>query len=214
MPETVRPESIGRFVAVVGGAGLYDAYLVHDSFTDTNGTSIDVHVPEKAPGLWTENLGVWEIQSNAAQLQTAAGDSQNIVTIDASVADVTIEANITQRDAPMDIALVGNYTDQNNHWLGLWSGGNVFIFERLAGTYFNRNTGTATVNPGVGNSVTIRLVTNGDTITFFIGGVQKATFNTAGRAQKTATRHGFRDTGAAIPTPVRTADLNIFTIVR
>ena len=197
--------------AVLGGPAL--TLLVYDTFTDTNGTSLDAHTPEIAPGLWTEQLGQWEIQSNGAQLATIAGDNQHIATIDPGAADVTIETSITQRIGLMDIGIIANYQDQNNHWLCLWraDGDVASILQRTAGVYTDRGSVATAPEPGVGSSGTIKVVTSGDTITLFINGVQKVTYTTSGRALKTQTRCGIRDytTGGA---PPRGATFNDFSV--
>lgn len=53
-------------------AGPYYGYGIYDTFTDINGTNLNVHVPEK--GSWTEvdTGGLCDIQSNKAQI-TGAG---------------------------------------------------------------------------------------------------------------------------------------------
>jgi len=167
------------------------SYAVYDTFTDTAGTSLDAHAPEKKPAgaAWIESLGSWEVITGGfAQCVTTAGDEQCVAVIESGLASATIEVEVTV-GAATDARVVGNFVDQDNFWMGLInSSGQVILYDRTAGTFNPQDTDTFT--HGNGNTYALKLVTAGDDISFYVDGVLKCSYTTAGRAHKTATKAG------------------------
>lgn len=176
------------------------ALVVNDAFTDSNGTSLASHTiapTNTPPTAWTEQVGAWTISSNAATVAASAG-GDNILWLDAGVADVVFEALITL--APSTCANVGimfNYQDASNYWLaGLFRDGSLDtleIYKRVSGTY-TQVYQDSSAGLTLGSTVTLRMVTNGDAIEVLVnnGDSAYAIYSTGSRDLKTATKHGLR----------------------
>lgn len=188
----VKPESVGRFVAVVGGASdPYAAYRAYDSFTDANGTAIASHAPEKG-GPWASFGGAFTRTIESNRLSVAAnGGAEGGIQIDAGAADVTITVDLASvQDSYMGI--VFNWQDASNFW---WFGpsptnGQWFIFLVTGGTPAIFNADSAAV-PAPGDFGTIQVITAGDLLTCKkFSGATSYSGTIGGRSFKTATRHG------------------------
>lgn len=122
----VKPESLGRFVAVVGGASdPYASYTAYDAMLGANGASITARSPEKG-GPWTA------VSSNL--LTNGSGQSANST---GSISELTIPGladgyfvavgrNLTATQTN-HAWLLFNYLDASN-W---WAWGFYFNFMRL-----------------------------------------------------------------------------------
>lgn len=64
------------------------ALIFSDTFTDTDATSLDAHVPDLRPGsvMWVERAGDWQIANNRAVVAVAANSSH--ATVDSGESDM------------------------------------------------------------------------------------------------------------------------------
>lgn len=182
-------------------------YYLNDTFTDTSGTSITAHTPEKGGGAWVESQSTWQIQSNAAKVTTSSPDHQSVAVIEAGVANCLVEASIKQIVANNDFGIVVNYQDNNNYWLVSHVTNTVIIYQRLAGTFYQR-AAAIFAPPGNGNSELLSVAVNGDTISAYVNDNLVTSYTAVGRALKTATKHGIRD----YSTPAATGEFLSFSV--
>lgn len=160
-----------------------------DLFTDTNGVRLQSHVMNTGDG-WTEHVGIWDILTNRASLDTSAGDGHNVVTGPAGCADVTVESTIiTGGGAVFSAGVVANFVDINNFWIGYVEENAAYIYERNGGTLTQR--GSAVIVLAKSTSASIRLVAIGDTIAFFFNNLPVITYSVSSRPHKFATRCGY-----------------------
>jgi len=156
----------------------YPDYLVYDTFTGPNGTSLDAHTPEKddVGAGWVEVAGNWAITGGALPGSGTGGD---IATIAVGVAGHYAEAELTlQGKAP---GVIARYVDSTHFWVALMNGvtGAIDLYINNAG-FTNMGSIAATWNDGD----RLRLSCSGDVLTVLQNDVQKiqitnATFNTA-----------------------------------
>jgi hypothetical protein len=164
------------------------SYLVEDTFTRANSAS-SLGVADSGQ-TWTAHAGTWGITSDKGYLATQSGDS--VATVDAGAADIDMSCTITMQGAP---GLVFRATDNNNYLLFMYNGGEMQVWQRVAGSYTKLSGVTQGVTPGV--AYVYRVVTLGTSITTYLDGVLK---NSVTSSQfQTATRIGLRmnDSGAA-----------------
>jgi len=172
-----------RFIATSAGPTIF----AFDTFTDANNTDIDAHTMDIGSG-WTQEGGLLNIQSN--KLAGVTGDS--VVYVDSRQADCTIEAYITTGGISYDVGIVFNVTDGSNLWLcqliTIYNG--IRLYSRSGGTW----TEEKLMSTSITTSTTYKLsvVINGDDLDFYLDDVFVDTFNAAGRALKTNTKHGIR----------------------
>lgn len=81
-------------LAIEPDSDPYADYLVFDSFTDSNGTLLTNHVPEKKPAgaTWSAEAGTWEIQSNRARQTAVVPEGRAL--IETGEANVSVQATI------------------------------------------------------------------------------------------------------------------------
>lgn len=107
-----------------GGAAAdpYAAYLVYDTFTDANDTSLDAHTPEKdaVGGGWVENRGNFDIQSNEAN--DAAGDANTHAYMVTSASNVRVAVELVQVQAGHKVGIVTRQKASENGDDYFWSG--------------------------------------------------------------------------------------------
>lgn len=163
--------------------------LLRDTFTDTNGVTLDAHTPDYnlAAGVW--NKSDWQISSNTAV---------NTVVVDASIAintgqsDVYIEAVC---NAGTDLAgVVFRYTDSNNQWACYASVGDSELQIWQRATTWTKRAAVAYVPSG---AFTLVVTVVGAVVTAQIGATAVSYASMA--ADLTATNHGMRlgQTGTA-----------------
>lgn len=100
----------------LAAADPYADYLVYDTFTDSNGTTLAAHVPEKAPlgSSWAAYPSAYTIQGNMAATPSAA--DRQYQAIDAGAADVVVECDVVFPSPAKSIGLVGRLQDATHCW--------------------------------------------------------------------------------------------------
>lgn len=160
-------------------------YLLYDTFTDTNGTSLAAHTMNVGGG-WTAHSGTWTIEGNEAAC-TLVDESQ--ATADAGQADVEVSCDITTGAGGTFPGIAARWVDANNYWLGLVNDSQdiIQLYERSGGTYTERAAAVLSVAPGTTYTAVLRC--SGDLIEFTVGG-QTASYSSS--SHNTATRCGMR----------------------
>ncbi len=173
--------------------------LVNDTFTGTDGTNCDGRTPSPttAGNNWAKygtSTGAWSIQGNACQQTTIPAPlSDYQLAVDCGVADCTYTVDQTVTTT-WNGGIIANFVDTNNFWLfDIPSTGatQYDLYERVSGTDTKRATTGSSPIAG-STTLNLKIVTNGDTITCFVGGSQVLTYNIANRSSKTAKLFGFR----------------------
>ncbi len=157
-------------------------------FTAANGTSLDAITPEVG-GVWTEQNGDWDIQSNQAE-NNAVAASNYWATIDAGISDCMIDCNVTIAAADAGLArVVVRFLDTSNSWIvDLHSGADLFrIREYNAGVFTTRASTAFVVNNST--SYDLRAIADGQTIDGFVDGGDKISYGAAS-FNETETEHG------------------------
>lgn len=156
------------------------------SFDAANGTSLDAITPEVGSG-WTEQQGDWDIQSNKANPTGAdPGGVHWVATVDASVADVLVKCIV--RTSPN---IIGRYSDNDNLWmvqLNVFNNKN-YIYERNGGSFTLRASTDVTID--VDTDYDAIIVYNGQTISSFVDGGNRASYSSAS-LNETETEFGLR----------------------
>lgn len=160
--------------------------VVLDTFTDTNGTSLDAHTMDVGSG-WTEHLGVWEIQSNEAK--TTSVSTLQLATILTLYADAIIEVAVTT-SVNSFLGIAFRFTDTDNAWWAeLDAGGDrAVIKERTSATTTLRAETAVTID----DATTYRLVVilDGDVITVIADDTVRVTYTSSVR--NTVKTHGLK----------------------
>ena len=159
------------------------SYLVHDTFTDVDGTLLVNHTPDvDTVGLgWNGSLGgtnVWEVRTNQANPFSSTG----IIYIDTGAANVTMEADITQGTNYW--MLVGRINASNQHWNLLHNGGTLYI--RYATTAYASKALSLTA----GTVYNVKFSFNGMTFTATIDGVEQLSYTHGSSLLETQTLFG------------------------
>lgn len=164
------------------GAGLYDPYLVYDTFTDTNGTALASHTPEKG-GPWTLSGGVIDVQSNAAKY--ASGAAHVVGTVPVTTANGYMQATLVD-GATREYGVIINAQSSTESWMAWRSGPNsVILYERSGGSFTNRGTAVAT-------PATLKIEANGDTIKVYGNGVEIISYTVGSRPYKASAVSGIQ----------------------
>ena len=189
------PAKANQFI--LAASDPYAAYLVYDSFTGTNGTTLQSHTPEKG-GSWTKALGNDATLDGSGHVQLDY-NLESRYTIPGS-ATGTFIASI--RDAGGGISnaakkgIIFNYQDANNYW---FAGGNYnlsSITKTIAGVETTVGGGSPyTLNTTDYLEFKLVISSNGDDLTLYIGGVSLATASVASRELKSNTTAGIRFIG-------------------
>ena len=165
--------------------------VVQDTFTDTNGTSLDAHTPDVVvSGGWTEQAGNWQITSNKAVISSSTIARATIESGEADcVIAVTVTSNTGTDDPSRDSAIIGRYSDLNNLWLvGVNSQGDIFrLVERNASTFTTRASASVTINTAT--AYALEATFNGANIDATLDGGNDISYGSA-TLNQTATIHG------------------------
>jgi hypothetical protein len=185
----------GAVLAVGFGRGL----LILDEFTAVNGTNLSGRAPSpiNTPGnaYAVAGTATWTIQSNQA-IKTGGG-SQNLVIVNAGIANATLICDVTVGNSAERQGLAVRATDTNNFWIIGWSNANTIqIVERTAGVASIRASASLTLTAGTTHE--FRAVCNGATITVYVDGVQQVTYGSA-TAHQSVTNHGLYAGSTALP---------------
>jgi len=107
----------------VSGSAVGGTVLLHDTFTDTNGTSLDAHAisPVNTPSTaWTERSGNWDIQSNRANSTGASpGGAGWIATLDVGQADYTLSLVFNSATGAGGVVVRYNPADGTHYLINL-----------------------------------------------------------------------------------------------
>lgn len=154
------------------------------TFDAPNGTSLNAITPEVGE-VWTEQSGVWDIQSNRANPDGAA-----IATVDASIADLIVDCVVNGGTAD-NPAIVKRFSDTSNYWYLQADRAN----NQLELHEYNATIDTVRANAAVtiNNSTDydLRAIAYGQTIDGFIDAANKISYGSAA-LNETATIHGIR----------------------
>lgn len=131
-----RGDRLGSGLGASGG-GLNDPYpgvTVYDEFTDTNGTDITAHTPNKSPAgaKFVEYQGNFQITSNRAAWVDNGAGAYALAAVESGLSDCTV-SGIAQRNAVGFCGLAFRVVDVNNYLLASISAAGVFYVIRRFG---------------------------------------------------------------------------------
>jgi hypothetical protein len=137
-------------------------YLLRDTFTDTDGTSLAAHTMDVGSG-WTIQAGSWAVASNKAH-NPDLGGGWDTVTADAGQGDAAVSADLATGDYA---GLVGRLQDASNFWMGVLSDvwNELRIYECSGGAFILRAS-TAYTPSG---TQTLQFTFSGTGITLAVG---------------------------------------------
>ncbi len=165
-------------------------FLSADSFNRANSTTVLGSTDGNGtldPLAWTQDVGVWGIASNQAELFTGVGGDGSYAVVDLNESDVDITIKLSVRSA--STGLIFRYVDSDNHWLFLSdNANNCQVYIRAGGGVYgargsNHNTGNA-------DGDVLRIVAVGSTIYAYRNGVLLETL-TGQTGHQSATKQGF-----------------------
>ncbi len=164
--------------------------IVYDTFTDTNGVSLDAHTPDIIPsGGWTEQAGGWDIQSNRAH-PTA---STSIATLQAGISDAICDlvSNSGHGSLSYGTGIVARFTDTNNYWscFIVNKTNEIDLTEHTSGGDTQRASAALVIADST--DFDLRVVADGQTIDMYVDGANKISYASAS-SNETATIWGFR----------------------
>ena len=99
-------------VSILGSVAAAATTHVHDTFGDRNGTALEDHVPDLAPGRWTVELGSWVIKRGFVSEESKARETPSSdyrAVIDSGAADGRVEATITNAGGSQFFGVVARY---------------------------------------------------------------------------------------------------------
>lgn len=179
-----------KVAMVMGNNVLYPGVYVYDKFTGVNGTSLDAHILDKPKSaLWSEAVGVWDIQSNQANVVSIT--SYALAAVESYKADCTLSVILKTVITADNPGLVMRYIDTNNYLVAYLSNGanTVGLVKKVAGTLTivlaNANESLPVTD---GNDYVMEVVLLGNTIKIYIDGALQ--INTTCDNHLTATKHG------------------------
>ncbi len=155
------------------------------TFDAPNGTSLDAITPEVG-GVWTEQNGNWDIQSNRAN--TVAPDpGVYLATVDAGVSDCWIRATVNINVAG---GVVFRFVDSSNYWFAdIVDGTNQFrIVEVSGGGGTPRATAAVSITAGTDYDIVVTL--DGQSIVAYLDGATRISHTSS--SFLTATLQGMR----------------------
>ena len=156
-------------LGVSGNSAAPPTYLLHDTFTDADGTDLAAHAMDVGPG-WINLGGAAQIQSDAAQ-QTSDTYTDARYVSDAGQADAELSMTINcATDVSSFIGFILRAQDVNNLWaVGVSPDrGTMYIYEVAAGVYTVAAQTPWTGTPGTPYTLTASVA--GNTITVSQGG--------------------------------------------
>lgn len=154
--------------------------VVSDTFSRANASTLGSAETGQA---WTAHTGTWGVDTNKAKLVTQSGDS--VATVDAGIADFEMTCDITKQGEP---GIVFRTIDASNYLLAFASGGNIEIYQRVAGAYTLLGSGVQAYADGATKAW--RVTGAGNVITAYIDAVQVVQVTTS--QFNTQTRYGLR----------------------
>lgn len=163
--------------------------LVKDTFTDTNGVSLDAHDPEVGND-WAEELGAWEIQANEAQPVGARPAAPRFIAVcDSGESDIFLRCTITV-DGAVPGGPVLRYDNTPEFWYVDVNPvtGNFGLYEYVGGGFVLRDNAAAGIGAG---TYEVTVVADGQDITCWLDGDDLITWGAAA-LNETETDHGIR----------------------
>jgi hypothetical protein len=165
--------------------------VVHDSFTDANGTALPSHTMDLGTG-WTRFKGTGlnqvTIQSNKAQSFTD-GATEYAYSTESGVSDATVEASVVFGGADnfhLNMMIL-RFTDASNFWACRIAGDGVITLRKYVGGV-ETIVDTDAVSVIAGTPIAVSAVLSGTSIAVTAGGV---TVNATDSFNQSATKHGF-----------------------
>ena len=188
MPGAVSVGAIPDYLIASRDVG--NASLVSDTFTDVNGTSLDLHTPNASPGTaWVEYSGTWEIQGNEVT-QTGGAAVHRVAAIDAGASDVDVTVTFVTI-VGADAGLVVRVTDDNNHYMLQILATTFAFYKKEAGAF----TLLASASATIANGDVVMVRASGNNLAAFQNEVERVTAVDA--TFPTQTRHGIRQYSGA-----------------
>lgn len=174
------------------------AYTVYCTYNDPNGTSLDLYswtdLADVRPGAnqWVEQGGNWDIQGGEANI--AAGVVRNAATLDCTVADGTVEVEMTIGPgfSTLERGLIYRF---QGYWTWYWiagiqqNPGTFAITEYAFGAPAVRASVPFVLVPGTTYTIQVVLAGNNHTATLDGGN----TLNWVSATGAAATVHGIQD---------------------
>lgn len=171
--------------------------LVSDRFIAVNGTAIGGRTPDIGPA-WTNRTGYTPTINayNQATIQNSTGsqDYSEVTLANANITETFILAIGTASN--LNLRQMYNESNTSNYWMTVVGPASCTIYSNVAGAGPSPQTPTTGSNAysvafADNSRHTVQTVTNGDTVTVFIDGVQQSSFTTAGRGLKANVNAGF-----------------------
>jgi hypothetical protein len=162
--------------------------LRSDSLTraDSNTT---INPPSDGGSSWVLDNGteVWGIDANQGYTVLQSG-AQDVIVLQAGVADVTVQVTISVVGGLIDAGLVAREADNNNYLLFIYSHGTgLLMYKNVAGVFTQLgSTAVYSISPGD----ILKFTVSGSSLTGYVNGVSKVTATDS--AGSTNTRHGLR----------------------
>lgn len=174
------------------------AVPANDLFTDINGTSLTAHTMDTGGG-WVAVTGTFEVQSNRAEPNSHA--DADLIRTEVNASDLTLTCDVTPFNSggvESDPDLLLRLQDSTHFWLIhiTSSGGEIQLIETNGGAGVIKKTATHGFLSGSTYAITIHLT--GPTITCYVDGAYKWTYDSATLFQ-TATKFGLRCGKAGSP---------------
>ena len=167
--------------------GIYGAYLIFDTFTDADGTSIPSHTPDKDQGnAWIEQQGiVWDIYGNKLD-DTGTGDGSDLCSIDCGSTGHSTEVilNGLGNNGP---GVLVRFATTTSHWLCQVNfSSNAFQLYENGGSYSLKAT-WATGNIDSNTDYVVKVtIADDDVFHGELDGVEKGTHTSSGKAGNTS----------------------------
>lgn len=166
------------------------------TFTAANGTDLATGYTPEVGGVWTEQTGNFDIQSNRANAQNAG---LNYATVDVSISDGVVDSiiNISAAGGTDNSGLLMRFTNTNNCWsLAANASANQLRLWEVNGGVATQRASTA-VAIVTATDYDVRAIIYAQTIDGFLDGSNKITYGSA-TLNETITVHGIflRDIGS------------------
>jgi hypothetical protein len=171
-----------RFIIKHQQAPLSPAVLVWDTFTDTNGTLLTAHTPDRSPAPWSAVSGSLQINSNKC---TGASGSAIINT-----AQANISALVTITGTTGTAGFLARYLDSANYWelQASISTNEIKLWEQTSGVWSLRGASSVTLNDA--NPHILRAILIGTSITFWADSITPLTYTSS--SHLTNVKHGIK----------------------
>lgn len=186
------------------GVARHSPYLVHDNFTDADGTLLVNHTPDKdIIGNGWRKIGVylidWEIDGNKADPITDS-DADQPMLIDVGVRDVIIETIVTgEADAVWGQYFAYDSGAGNYYYIWWTDVANMTLAEVDSGGYTVRDVAAVPGASWAGSDKTVRVEISGGSVQVYVDDSLVLDFATMDQENPNGTEHGiFAKLGAEI----------------